>query len=347
MDGESLTPRDVVKLALQYQETERVPYTPWISPEVGDAITAHVGDDSWQEGLVKYIDLLMAVDNFLSKRGLETRPDGAQRDCLGCVWMMGTTHHLVDGPLHEPVMGKYRLPDLGPYFEKYIYPEWPGKIAAGPQQFRIALHSFGLFERAWSLRGFENFMMDMADPANEKFVEELLGHITEWLLESVDLMARGPVDAIMLTDDHAAQRGMLMGAGRWRRFFKPRWKRIYERSHHYGLYSIMHMCGDNEEVIPDLIEIGLDCAESCQPEAMDIYKVKREYGRDIRFWGGLGVQSVLPFGTPAAVREETRRLKQEMRCGGGYILGPAKAPGLEVPVENIVAFLEEAKLPRT
>ena len=140
-------------------------------------------------------------------------------------------------------------------------------------------------------------------------------------------MAGAPVDCIRFTDDHAAQRGMLMGAERWRRLFKPRWRRIYERVHHYGIYTIMHMCGDNTDVIPDLIEIGLDCMESCQPECADIYALKKTYGKNIRFWGGLGAQSILPFGTADEVRAETRRLNREMGRGGGYIFAPAKTPG--------------------
>jgi len=344
MKNDNLTPRDVVKLAFQYQETEHVPYCFGVSQEQSDALTQHYGGDSWQDGIVTYIGGLTGVDNFLSKAGLTEQSDGSQRDCLGCVWQMGSTHHLVDWPLHEAVLGDYRLPDLRPYFEQHLFPQWPSNIAATKGQFRMSSHSFGLFERAWSLRGFEGFLVDLLE--NEAFAEELLDHITEWLLQSVDLMATGPIDAIFLTDDHAAQRGILMGADRWRRFFKPRWKRIFDRVHHYGLYTIMHMCGDTSEVVPDLIEVGLDCMESCQPECMDIYELKKLYGKDIRFWGGLGAQHTLPFGTAEEVRKETARLKQEMGRGGGYILAGAKGLGQEVPVENIAAYLEECKSPR-
>lgn len=344
MMNDDLTPRDVVKLAFQYQETEHVPYCFSVDQAQANALTQYYGDASWQDDVVACIGHLAGVDNFLSKAALVEQTDGSQRDCLGCVWQLGSTHHLVDWPLHEPVLGDYRLPDLGPYFERHLFPQWPADMTATGTQFRIISHSFGLFERAWSLRGFENFMVDLVE--NEAFAEELLDHIAEWFLQSVDLMATAPVDAIFLTDDHAAQRGLLMGCDRWRRLFKPRWKRIFDHIHHYGLYTILHMCGDTSEVVPDLIEAGLDCMESCQPECMDIYSLKGLYGKDIRFWGGLGAQHILPFGTAEEVRKETARLKQEMGRGGGYILDGAKGLGEEVPVENIVAYLEEAKLPR-
>jgi uroporphyrinogen decarboxylase len=338
-----MTPRDIVKLAFQYQETEEIPYCFDLSSSQASALTHFYGSSAWQAGIRRYVAFLDGVDNFLSKVDWRRRSDGYWEDCLGCVWNMGSTHHLVDWPLHEPRMGNYRLPALVPYFEQ-VRSSWPAQIAATGGQFRIISHSFGLFERAWSLRGFENFLVDMVE--NESFAEELLDRLTDWFLQSVDLMAAVPVDAIMLTDDHAAQRGLLMGSERWRRLFKPRWKRIFDRVHHYGLYTILHMCGDTSEVVPDLIEVGLDCMESCQPECMDIYRLKALYGNAIRFWGGLGAQHTLPFGTPEEVKKETARLKTEMARGGGYILAGAKGLGEEVPVENIAAYLEECRTPR-
>ena len=340
-----MTPRDVVKLAFQYQETRDVPYSFSVSPVQTEALTRYYGNASWQKWVVTYIGQITGVDNFLSLAGLQPQADGTYRDCLGCTWEMGSIHHLVDWPLHEPAMGGYRLPDLRPYFDAHLHPQWPQDLARTQDQFRLIGHSFGLFERAWSLRGFENFLMDLID--HQRFAETLLDHLTEWFIQSVDLMAAAPVDAIMLTDDHAAQRGLLMGEERWRRLFKPRWKRIFDRVHHYGMYTILHMCGDTSAVVPDLIEVGLDCMESCQPECMDIYRLKRTYGHTLRFWGGLGAQQVLPFGTAGQVCQETRRLKLELGQGGGYLLAGAKGLGEEVPVENIAAYLEEATSPRS
>jgi len=336
-----LQPRDVVKLAFQYQQTEIVPYLLPITEKQTDLLSNYYGSRAWQGQVIQYIGWLTGVDNFLSLAGFENNPDGSEKDAFGCSWIMGTTQHLVGWPLQEDSIGNYRLPDLKAYYEAHLFRRWPTELQDSREQFRAIGHSFGLFERAWSLRGFENFLIDLA--TNEVFVEQLLEMITEWIMASIDLMAIAPIDAVFLTDDHAFQRGMLMGAQRWRRLFKPRWKRIYERIHHYGLYTVMHMCGDTSEVVPDLIEVGLDVMESCQPECMDIYKLKREYGRDIRFWGGLGAQSILPFGTPQQVAEETRRLKREMGAGGGYLLSPSKAPGPEVPIENIAAFVEAAE----
>jgi uroporphyrinogen decarboxylase len=151
-----------------------------------------------------------------------------------------------------------------------------------------------------------------------------------------------PIDGVMFSDDWGYQRGVLLGAERWRRFIKPRLARMYEQVHAAGKATLSHCCGSVREIMPDIIEIGLDVLESVQPEAegMDPFELKREYGADIAFWGGLGSQSVIPFGTPTEIRHNVKMLCDEMASGGGYILGPAKALQPETPISNAVAVVE-------
>ena len=94
--------------------------------------------------------------------------------------------------------------------------------------------------------------------------------------------------------------------------------------------------------MPDIVEIGLDVLESVQPEAagMNPYELKRRWGDKITFWGGLGSQSTIPFGTPQEIRGEIRKLRREMSSGGGYILAPAKPIRPETPLENAIAVYE-------
>ena len=339
-----MIPRDVVKLAFQFTEHPEVPYTFAVTKEQEAGLTAHYGGDGWKETIRPYFSWLTGVDNFLSAAGFEELPDGYKKDICGCVWNMGSTHHLVRGPLREPAVNGYRLPDIHEYHRKYVEPAWARELESGHDAFRGVCHSYGLFERAWSLRGFQEFCVDLCDcPA---FCQELLEQIAQWFLDSLEHLLKAPVDAIMVTDDYADQRGMIFGLDRWREFFKPHYRRLFQRIRKAGVYSVMHVCGNAAPAVPDLIDCGLDCLESLQPEAMDVYKLKREYGRDLRFWGGLGAQHILPYGTPREVRTEVRRLKREMARGGGYVLAGARGIGAEVPVPNVVAYLEEAVRPR-
>ena len=91
-----MTSRDIVKLAFQYQEQPQVPYSIEMSQEQAAALTKHYGSAAWQQKNTTYIGSIRGVDNFLSGAGMVKTADGGMRDMLGCVWQMGTTHHLVD-----------------------------------------------------------------------------------------------------------------------------------------------------------------------------------------------------------------------------------------------------------
>lgn len=197
-----------------------------------------------------------------------------------------------------------------------------------------------MFEASWGLRGFEGALIDAA--AAPDFYEAVLDRLTDNYLAFVDFVADLPVDGIMFGDDWGDQRGVILGPERWRRFMKPRYARIYEAVHAQGKLVVSHCCGSIADIMPDIIEIGLDVLESCQPEAagMNPYELKRRWGDKITFWGALGSQSTIPFGTPATIKAEVKRLCAEMGKGGGYILAPAKALQPETPTENAAAVFE-------
>jgi uroporphyrinogen decarboxylase len=212
-------------------------------------------------------------------------------------------------------------------------------IRDNPDKFILGQLNFGPFERSWMLRGFENVLADSI--LNPIFYEELLERITEMQLAQVDKLCELPIDGMFFGDDWGDQRGVILGPERWRRFIKPRVARLYERARSAGKIVLTHCCGNVFDIIPDMIEMGLDVLESLQPEAMDVYEIKRKYGKNLRLWGGLGTQQVLPFGSPEDVRGEIRRLMKELGRDGGYILAPAKPLMEDIPTENAVAVIEE------
>ena len=131
-----------------------------------------------------------------------------------------------------------------------------------------------------------------------------------------------------------------MGPKYWREYIKPRVSRMYEHAHKNGKYVIQHSCGDIHELFPDLIEIGLNCYQTFQPEIYDIVKVKSEFGKDLTFWGGISTQQLLPNATAEEVRQETTRIMKIMGKGGGYIAAPTHAVPNDVPPENILAMFD-------
>jgi uroporphyrinogen decarboxylase len=105
---------------------------------------------------------------------------------------------------------------------------------------------------------------------------------------------------------------------------------------------MIHSCGNITDILPDLIEIGVQVVNPLQPEAMDVAACRRRFGKDLTFWGGLGSQSTIPHGTPEDNRREARKML-DLFAGGGYILAPAGAAPAETPPENIAAIVEVAK----
>jgi len=327
-----MTPRETVEAAFRFEEPEVVPYWVIIYPQVEERLDEYYGSKAWRERRVPYMHAAHAGV------GLEDLGDGVMRDGFGVVMKQGSITHVIETPLTGPSLDGYEWPD------PEALEDWAA-VGAGyaqaPDTFRLCGFAYGLFERAWNMRGMENLLMDMVE--HPDFVEELLDGVLDVHLKAMDVIAgHVPVEGYYGGDDWCDQRGPIMGIELWRRFFKQRYAALIARAHELGLLFLCHSCGNVLPLIDDLLEIGLDGLESLQPEAMDIRELKRKTAGKMVLVGGLGVQSTLPFGTPDEVRAETRRLIRDMGPGGGYVLAPAKPLMDDVPTENAVAFLETA-----
>lgn len=320
-----------------------MPYEISFVPEVRQRLDEHYGGPEWADRLVRHVAGVSAVD--LSKMTPIEGRQGFRRDPYGGTWNWTALPFHIDKPaLTEPSFDGFTWPEPEAFFEP------DERIAAGRetlaahrgQRYLIAHMGWGLFESSWGIMGFENALAAAA--GDEDFYAELLDRLTEQYLVLLEhTLATFPdVDAVMFGDDWGDQRGVILGPDRWRRLLKPRWAKLYERVKAKGKTVISHCCGSVVDILDDVVEIGLDVLESCQPEAagMNPYELKRRWGSKLCFYGGLGSQSTIPYGTPAEIRAEVARLVTEMGAGGGYILAPAKFLMVETPTENAVACVE-------
>ena len=332
----SLTPRDRVLAQIHHQETDHVPYTLRFDGDVAEHLDAYYGSDAWR-------GLIDDAIRRLPGPSLEVYQAGNRycTDLYGSTWQVDhRPFHLVEPALKSPSLEGFAFPDVDVVFE----PGWERDVLQAIEQqrghFLVIDFGTGLFERSWRLRGLENALMDTV--AHPDFYEELIERLTDHQMEIVGRLLELPVDGILFADDWGYQQGVLVGAERWRRIFKPRLARLYRRVHEAGKFTLAHCCGSIEEILTDLIEIGLDVYQSVQPEARNNspYELKCKYGDRITFWGGLGSQSTIPFGTPDEIVAEVDRLCREMGRGGGYVLAPAKPLQPGTPVENAAAVVE-------
>ena len=182
----------------------------------------------------------------------------------------------------------------------------------------------------------ENLNADFIE--NPQFVHDLFNAIADYNIAFVRQAVQYDIDAVYYGDDWGQQHGLIMGPRIWRQFIAPVLARMYGEVRKAGKYVFIHSCGDVDELFDDLIALGLNCFNPFQPEVMDVAELLNRYRGRLAFHGGLSTQRTLPYGTPAEVAAETRRLI-ELGRDGSYILSPAHAVQGDVPLENMLEFI--------
>ena len=335
-----MTKRERVRASVRRQPRDAIPWQFDLTSAVRQKLCAYYGTD----------DLLTATGDHLVWAGFrepagfvaDQPGPGLCRSEFGSVWAraprdlsVGDWGELVSYPLREPSLRGYAFPDGAA----------PGRaegITAVREQYPdhfLVVGGAGLFEPAWALCGFENYLGYLLSEAG--FVAELTERLADFSCALTAQVADLGVDGVRFGDDWGFQDRLMVRPEVWRRLFKEPYRRIYGAARDLGLVVMIHSCGNITDILPDLIDVGVEVVHPLQPEAMDVCFCQREYGRDLTFWGGLGSQSTIPLGTPEDVRREVQGRLALFR-EGGYILAPAGAVPTDAPVENVVAIIEEA-----
>ena len=306
--------RELVRAAIEHREAERVPYCITFTPGGEERLKEIIGPQS----------ALEFTDNDIH----QVSPPWWNWHDLGPEW------HAMDPPLTPPtVRGRGSYED---FFDSMK------RIRDNSDKYILVMIYGSHFEKAYFTRGIENFLADMAgDPP---FARKLLTSIVDRNMVMLEnfLYCR-EIDGVLLGSDWGSQVDLLMSPDVWQEMIRPGEQKEYDLVHSYGKDVWVHSCGCVDRIIPSLVEMGLDVLNPVQPECMDLARLKADYGDKLAFWGGISTQKVLPFGTPAEVKEEVRRVHKLMAKNGGYVLAPSQEIQGDVPAENIVALVEAAR----
>lgn len=332
----TLTPKERLRRAIRHEPVDRLPTQINYTGRQGERLAAHFG--------VAVEQLPILLDNHLRRLDLTAAPcysedRSVKFDWWGAGFDTGEEGYFVRvSPLQENTdLDAMQWPD----------PQAPGLLdeaaaaaaADGGQHFLVPNFGWALFERAWSLRGLVEFMMDMAgDPV---YAGELLDRVADVQLALIHRFLALGVDGFYFGDDYGGQANMLIAPKMWRSLIKPRLARLFEPIRAAGLPILMHSDGHIEPILPDLIEIGLNMYNPVQPEVTDFAWLRGTFGNQLAYYGGVSTQTTLPFGTPDDVRAAVRAAAVQLAPDKtGLLIAPSHRMMSDIPMHNVAALIE-------
>jgi uroporphyrinogen decarboxylase len=346
-----LKPRDRVVVALAHETPDRCPmqlsFTPEFAVRLREDLDMKAGGKHNPLGTGNPYDLERAVgcDMLITSVGWADNYYQAERDYVdewGIGWHLspyqtrfGLGHYTeISGhPLAEDrAIVSYKPPD--PLRPALYEPAARAVREFGREYWVCGAAVTTIFETAWALRGLERLLMDFV--LNPDLAEAILDIPFHYHLAVAKRLTSLGIDMLWVGDDVGAQDRMILSPQTWRRFLKPRLATFIAevKALNPRLKVAYHSDGMIEDIIPELIDIGLDVLNPIQPLSMDPAALKKKYGQRLCFWGSIDEQKTLPFGTAEEVREEVLLRLRTIGRGGGLVIGPTHHVQLDTPMEN-------------
>lgn len=304
-----------------------------------DDVPSHDWDDKERVAMAlkagrAYVD---PKDGFLTDLwGMKFDPHGTS--------YFNYSHPLAEAAEDPAVLKNFHAPRLNPEILDEIFAPCQQDQAHYRGKMLVLVSGYnGIWEKTYDMMGMENFMLTLME--EPEIVEQIMDIVTDYKVEIARETVKRGFQVGHHGDDLGTQVSTFFSEDMFVRYFKPRFRRIFDVYHEAGIPVQMHSCGKITPLIPHLIDIGLDILEPCQP-VMDLGFLKREYGKDLVFYGGIDTQDLLAFRSPEEVYEETLRTIDLMGKDGGYICGPAQEIMNNVPPANVAALVRAIRRSR-
>ena len=378
----AMTPRERILATIAHREPDRVPLTArfWLDTRIKLREYYGVGGGIDKQGSIAALSYTLAdeklyekmgIDNpmvtvtrlmprdwkptpeymsFCEATGYETESEYANFEDYGIRRKLGAkgrsvlqqyffTHHPWASFTTTKQVEDAQLPDIEApgRFEK------TGKKVEEKRDSYLVMGGLGhvLWTKSWELRGMLTLMKDLH--ANPEMAEAILNKLTDYGCNMADKLLDLGCDGLSLSEDWGNNHSLFINPDLWRRLFKPRYKKLFDRAKRRGKLVYFHSDGNITPIVGDLVEIGIDILNPLQPECIDQLDVKRRYGSRITIDTGISNQRTLPFGTVDDVKREALRAMKHLAPGGGFVYGTSHYAMYEVPVENIITLYETCR----
>jgi hypothetical protein len=328
-----MTSRELVQKTLKFQSPPRIPRQLWLLPWATENHPQQV-----IEIQNKFPDDIVSSPAFLKEKP-KTVGDpylpGVFVDEWGCAFE--NLQQGIIGIVHEPLVKdwkdseKVRMPTELLSVDR----EKVNAFCNNADKFVLSGCCPRPFERLQFIRTSENLFVDLFDPPEEFFI--LLKKIHQFYIEELELWANTEVDALTFMDDWGSQNSLLINPKLWREIFKPLYRDYIDIAHRHGKYAFMHSDGYILDILPDLVELGLD-ALNAQIFCMEVEKLGKEFKGKITFWGEIDRQYLLPYGAAEEVIAAIKKVKASLYQNGGVIAQCEFGPGAKP--ENVVLVFE-------
>jgi uroporphyrinogen decarboxylase len=349
------TDLEVFRDTVNHRRPERFLYHFDCTPDLQSRLRQHVGGDG---DYGRHYGMFMQADNGMRRPENLPRPDyskywhgqelppGTTIGETGVAAVPSGFYHFVG--LLSPLRNATSLKDMEEYplddATQWDYSGCAAAVARAHAEGKVVSGWAGhMYEVVWPIRGYEQFLMDMVErPA---WCECLLDRVAAGNMHRAVQFAKAGVDILYTADDVANQQALMFQPSLWRTMMLSRWAKIWDAVHriHPKCQIWYHTDGNPIEIIPDLVDAGLNILNPLQPECLDVDKVYRDFGHVLSFDGTIGTQSTMPWGTPRDVKARVKEVIDQYGRHGGLIISPTHTLEPEVPLANIDAFVEACR----
>ena len=357
-----LTPRENLHRMMRHDHPQWMPLVLPVTPPIAELVESHFGtrntaeafkldienvevnlpanDDAWRRAY-EQLGFAMPENGTISTLGVVRRIP--PREDMGAAWHLREMLHPMERVTSVEQLQAFPWPDVtDPMYYAHLEADVDRIHAAGRAV--VGGMSCTAFESSWWLRGMDNLFLDLIE--GNGIADWLLDwHTNRSTLGSI-AYAKAGVDMIQLGDDVGTQRGMMMSVDFWRQHLKPRLAKVirgirdHQKDHIWIRY---HSDGDVRPIIDNLAEIGVDILNPVQPECMPLAEVIPQHQHHLGFWGMIGTQTTMPFGTTDDVRKAVRQCADFVRRGAAIIVAPTHVLEPDVSWENILALVDEVR----